>query len=114
MASYSPVFSAAFVIYTEDTPNDSFEVPSGFTAVIRDFDLSGNLADVGAQLYFKNSEAAPACFFHAETSLVVSSGFQWRGRVVVPSGGICGFTLTSFGTSVCAYMGGYLIRNTLT
>lgn len=114
MPSYPPVYSVPFVIYTPDTPNTSFAVPEGYTAIVRDMDVYQNVGDYIAYLGLGLSEVAPIAYCVG----VASSGFgnyaQWRGRIVVPGGGFVYFALSEIGSSVAGYVGGYLLRNTLT
>jgi hypothetical protein len=111
--SYSPVFSAPFLIYTDAAPNYTFEVPTAYTAVIRDFNVFCEVGGVAASVYIQDSEDAPACtvaFLQAEGAL---SYEQWQGRVVVPGGGLINLYVSSIDLETSAYVGGYLLRNTL-
>lgn len=114
MPSYSPVFSAPLIQYTNATPNTSFEVPSGFTAVARFAAITQDYGGYAAGWYIQDSEAAPGIFFDYTSDLGLLECHQWQGRVVVPEGGFFGFTSSEFGSSLNAYLGGYLLRNTLT
>lgn len=114
MPSYSPVYSAAFIQYTSETPNLTFEVPAGFTAVARYGTVLQDIGTYGSAFYLKDSEAAPALFFDYASDLGVLEIHDWSGRIVVPEGGILGALLTELGAAPNVYLGGYLLRNTLT
>lgn len=114
MASYSPIFSSQFIVYTDSTPNTSFEVPAGFTAVLRDFTASWTLAGTYSQVTIQNDEAAPACIV-AQLEMSGLVGYdQWTGRIVVPAGGVINLVIGDAATGLSFYVGGYLLRNTLT
>lgn len=114
MASYSPVFSATFIEYTDAEPNATFEVPEGFTAVVRDFSIFTYIGAGAAQLTIQNDPDASALTVAA----VNVGGFfqydQWQGRVVCPGGGIIGIVGAEGGSGSHIYAGGYLLRNNLT
>lgn len=114
MPSYSNVFSVPFIIYTPETPNTSFAVPEGFTAVVREMDVAQNVGDYHAALGIGLDEAAPAAYVVSATVIGETNWVQWKGRIVVPGGGFIYFGLDTIGSSVAAYVGGYLLRNTLT
>lgn len=114
MPSYSPVYSAAFIQYTASTPNSTFEVPAGFTAVARYGTVLQDIGGYAAGFYLKDSEAAPGMFFDYASGLEVFQVHDWNGRIVVPAGGFLGISLTSIGDQPAVYLGGYLLRNTLT
>lgn len=108
--AYSPVFSQGFLYYTEATPNDNFEVPPGFVAVIREFDMMVNIAAADAALRIQNSAAAPLInVVYLEVAAILGSA-QWRGRIVVPSGGFISLFQFKFGAGMSMYVGGYLLR----
>lgn len=113
MASYSPIFSQGFIYFTDSTPNTSFEVPDGFTAVVRDVNAATSLGGVVMGVYVKLSEAAPAVIFAYSTALGEFATYQWQGRVVCPAGGIIGLDGAAVGYGLGVYVGGYLLRNTL-
>jgi len=113
VTSYSPVFSQAFIEYTPLTPNQTFEVPSGFTAVIRQVSC---YQDIGAYVFYvdiQNSSIAPFVTVfagHQEGDVNYVAG---EGRWVCPEGGIITAAVDTLGTQVSMYVGGYLLRNTL-
>lgn len=114
MPSYSPVFSTQLILYTDAAPNLSFLVPDGFTAVVRDFSAQTNLGGVIAQLFVQNDVDAPlVCVAQAETAGVAGYD-QWQGRVVAPAGATLSLELSTADSGTSVYVGGYLLRNTLT
>jgi len=109
--SYSPVFSAQFIVYTASTPNSTFVVPDGFTAVMRDASVVQDVGGYAWELNFANSEEAPVCAVDYASSLGVFEVHQWQGRVVVPAGGVIGVVFSTVGPTPSCYVGGYLLRN---
>jgi hypothetical protein len=112
--SYSPVFSSQFILYTDPAPNTEFDVPSGFTAVIRDFTFYTSVGDTVSQLAIQDSGSAPQVVCAQLSGTGVNSYAQWQGRVVVPAGGIITLYPGEVGFDQQMYVGGYLLRNTLT
>lgn len=113
MPSYSPVFSAAFIEYTAEAPNTEFEVPAGFTAVVR---YASTFQEVGTYEWFlsiQSSLAAPTLTIYSNTEVGAFVTDKWEGRVVVSEGGIISVASTDYGSSLCIYVGGYLLRNNL-
>jgi hypothetical protein len=112
--SYSPVFSSQLILGTDATGFPSFEVPAGFTAVARDFsawDIGGGAV---VEMVVQNSGAAPGVVCAVLGPIGVASYEQWQGRVVIPAGGILSLTITAVFARPDVYVGGYLLRNTLT
>lgn len=108
---YSPVYSAAFIEYTAETPNLSFEVPPGFTAVARFGVVSQDIGGYTASFYFQNSEEAPSITFWNSAGISEYTTSTFDGRVVIPENGIISLFLSSLGSRPQAYLGGYLLRN---
>jgi hypothetical protein len=111
--SYSPVFSSQFILYTDATPNLSFAVPAGFTAVVRDVTFYATVAGTLCQVAIQDSEDAEGVTVVSEELAGVGVYVQWTGRIVVPAGGLINLVLGSLAAGVNAYVGGYLLRNTL-
>lgn len=112
--SYSPVFSTQFIVYVDAAPNLSYEVPAGFTAVVRDVTFYATIAGTLCQVTIQDSGAAPVVTVVSEELAGLGAYEQWTGRVVVPEGGFIGLVLGSLAAGINAYVGGYLLRNTLT
>lgn len=114
MASYSPVFSSQFIVYGPETPNETFLVPAGFTAVIRQISIYQEIGAYDFALNIADSEAAP------QTTVWTAHGvaaLAWVGeelRVVVPENGWMQIYISEIGSSPGFYVGGYLLRNNLT
>lgn len=105
------IYSQGFVYYVDSSPNTDFEVPAGFTAVVREFDCTVGLASSVFSLNVQQSATAPAIgivIFHLLGEL--QSG-QWTGRVVVNEGGFISLFQQTLGVDATAYIGGYLLRN---
>jgi len=108
---YSPVFSTGFLYYTDSTPNEHYEVPPGFTAVLRDVQVYTGGGAATLYVAVRASAAAPFCNVIALGTLGVNTSAQWTGRVVVNEGGFIDIGVSSLGASDSAYLGGYLLRN---
>lgn len=113
MPSYSNVFSQPFIFYTAETPNSEFAVPTGYTAVIRQWSCSQDIGGWIFAVLIQLSEAAPA----VHVVQVGQTGFvnyeAGECRFAVPGGGIISIALSEVGASPEIYVGGYLLRNTL-
>lgn len=114
MPSYSPVFSQDFINYNESDGDMAFEVPAGFTAVVRHADFSVEAGGSVFSLTKQNSGAAPTVQFFVATLVGLLEHQQWDGRVVIPEGGILTLYQATLGVAAQVYAGGYLLRNTLT
>jgi hypothetical protein len=112
--SYSPVFSQGFIYLTASTPNTSFLVPEGYTAVIRQ--ATATTVAGAAVIYFQlqNSGIAPLITWAIATITGALENWQWQGRVVVPGGGYIQVDDNYLGTQDQVYVGGYLLRDNLT
>lgn len=106
-----PVYSSQLILGTSSTGYPSFDVPDGFTAVVRDFSVWDEAGGAVVQLLIQNSGAAPAITAAVLGPLGVAAYSQWQGRVVVPAGGIISCTITSVFTAPDVYVGGYLLVN---
>jgi hypothetical protein len=111
VASYSPVYSAQFLVYTDSTPNTSYDVPAGMTAVIRDYTHQTNFGVANSQLAIGNSLEAPACVVAELAPDGEGAYAQWTGRIVVPGGGFIELFISSIDVGNSLYVGGYLLRN---
>lgn len=114
MASYSPVFSQDFINWTGSGTPSLFDVPGGFTAVVREFDIFTQLGEVVAYLAKANGPGAEYVTFATLSAFAIYASAQWTGRVVVPGGGSIQLNTGALGDEDNAYVGGYLLRNTLT
>ena len=109
--SYSPVFSAPFIQAIPATPNTSFEVPPGFTAVVRQFTLATTAGACLASLYFQDDEVAPPITIAYLETAGIGQSDAWEGRVVVPAGGFIAVYINDLSTGANVYAGGYLLQN---
>lgn len=114
MASYSPVYSAQFVVHHSGDPLVPFIVPDGYTAVVRDFTAYSAAGGAIVQLYIQDAAEAPALIVAQIGELGVAAYGQWTGRVVIPAPGIISYGITEVGAEAAVYVGGYLLRNVLT
>jgi hypothetical protein len=112
--SYSPVYSQGFIYYTEEAPNTTFDVPAGFTAVVRQWSCYLEAGGVVAQISGANAPGAPYTVFDTQEAAGLVQQLQGHGHWVVPGGGSILLYSPSLGSGVSAYVGGYLLRNTLT
>jgi hypothetical protein len=111
VASYSPVYSAQFIVSTPTVPASDFEVPAGFTAIVRFWSVSQEITDWLFQLKIQNSSIAPACIVVNENQIGINTYISGDVRVVVPGGGFITYYLSSVGEVPFVYVGGYLLRN---
>lgn len=109
--AYSPVFSTQFILYTDATPNLSYAVPAGATAVLRDATFYSTVAATLCQVNIQDSDEAEAVVVVSEEIAGVGVYAQWTGRVVVPGGGFINLELGSLAAGINAYVGGYLLQN---
>lgn len=114
MPSYSPVFSAPFVQYSAATPNETFDVPSGFTAVVRQITCTQDIGTYIAYVFIADSVGGPGIIIDAWNSTGVNVTHHQEGRWVVPGGGVISIYFNDLGDAPYFYVGGYLLRDTLT
>lgn len=108
-----PVYSSPFIQYTSETPNDQYEVPSGFTAVIRQISIAQPDLATGWWVYIQDSPEAPGLTIATgELSGFMNYGAA-EGRWVVPEGGIITVNLESLGSTPSCYVGGYLLTGSI-
>jgi hypothetical protein len=105
------VYSSQFFVYTPSTPNLTYDVPEGYTAVVRDLDGYQEIGGYVCALGFRNSEAAPQCQPVVLEAAGTLNTVTWRGRLVVPGGGQLTLSLSAVGEFPSIYVGGYLLRN---
>lgn len=113
MPSYSPVFSQGFIYYIEATPDAEFDVPLGYTAVVRDISASVSAGATYFAVYGRNGPDAPEYQFYVNELLGTLETSHWEGRVVVPGGGRIRVYQYTLGVDGAVYVGGYLLRNSL-
>ena len=111
--AYSPVYSAQFINYTDSSPNTLFDVPSGYTAVVRDIGFWCGGGESLIVVYFGNSPLAPEVTIAGTTQFGVNTLYHWSGRCVVPGGGVIGLYQQTLGVGATAYVHGYLLANTI-
>lgn len=102
------------MLYNSETPNSSFEVPAGFTAVVREIDLYAELGGEGMQAFLQGPGASIGIGFAALQALGANTSVHWEGRVVAPENYLIAFNIAGVGLYSSAYVGGYLLRNNLT
>lgn len=109
--TYSPVYSAQFINYISTDGDTEFEVPPGFTAVVRYASYYDDLGAGFAYVYYQNSIDAPAIVFVALNVIGVNQLAAQHMRVVIPENGIITLVTASLGEGPQVYVGGYLLRN---
>lgn len=114
MPSYSPVYSAQFVVRNSSDPLVPFVVPDGYTAVIRDFTVYTPAAGFVAAVTIQDSAEAETVTVALITGVDVPAYGQWQGRIALPAPGIVGVSVSDIGAAADIYVGGYLLRNVLT
>lgn len=105
------VYSSQLISYSATTPNQQFDVPDGFTCIVRDIDAYQNVGAWILTLSYGNSLVAPAITVVALQADGVVNYNQWRGRIVVPAGGFVRIDANVFDTSLGVYVGGYLLAD---
>jgi len=112
--AFSPVYSVPLIIYTEATPNESFDVPSGYTIVVREIDYYCALGGGSMAASIELAGSGAPCTFAALNVSGINASGQWTGRVPLTEGGTLAIDVTHLGTGDSIYVGGYLLQNTLT
>jgi len=110
---YSPVYSQAFITYAAATPNNAFAVPSGATAIIREFTAIQDIGGYDADLNIQDSEEAPYVLVWRLKDIGIATSADWQGRIVVPGGGIITVIASALGDTPFFYVGGYLLQNSI-
>lgn len=106
-----PVYSAQFILASDVSALPSFEVPDGYTAVIRDFTLYSSLGAAGAYLIIQNTVSAPQIVVAVIKLTGVEESGLFQGRIVVPEHGIISLETDTLGSGAEIYVGGYLLLN---
>lgn len=107
----NPVFSQGFIYYTGDGSPTSFEVPEGFTAVVRQ--CAATILVGASSVYFRvqESDEAPILTFAVAYEIGALQSWALECRVVCNAGGLITIFDSSEGTPSEVYVGGYLLRN---
>lgn len=105
----SPVYSQAFILYTASTPNNSFEVPGGYTAVIRQISVASDISAWYTEVFIQDSMEAPALSIWLAYQAGTANYVSTEGRWVCPPGGIISLIMSDFGSVPSCYVGGYLL-----
>jgi len=111
--SYSPVFSAPLIQYTTAAPNTSFEVPEGFTAVVRQVTVLVTVGALSGGLFVADDVDAPPLWLDYWNELGVLAIHHQEGRWVCPGGSTLFIVLSELSYLASCYVGGYLLRNSL-
>lgn len=114
MASYSPVYSVPFILYTPSTPNTSFLVPSGYSAVVRQISGYQNIGGWTLETIIAG-EGAPdgiTISFIGQAG-ALNYGTE-QGHWAVPEDYYIEINFSELGSSFSCFVGGYLLRNNLT
>lgn len=110
---YSPVYSTPFIQYTAETPNASFLVPEGYTAIIRQWSCAQDIGGWEFYLAMRDSDAAPALTIALAYQAGEVNYQSGSGRWVLNAGGTVFCGVTSLGTTPSFYVGGYLLQNVI-
>lgn len=113
MPSYSPVFSVQLILYAASTPNTSFEVPAGYTAVVRDIQAYSEAGGTGVRAFLQSGGDGPPIYFATLNAIGLNVSAQWQGRVVAQAGDLLEIDVAELGAEDTVYVGGYLLRNVL-
>jgi hypothetical protein len=109
--SQRAVYSVSLIEYTEATPNTSFEVPMGFTAVVREVDLYAELGEEICSMYIQAPGAEVGIGFMARSATGANTSQQWTGRAVVPENYTINLNVENFGAYSAVLVSGYLLTN---
>jgi hypothetical protein len=110
--SYNPVYSAQFINYAPAAPNDTFAVPVGFTAVIRQISYAVYASATVLAVRLQNTASAPTINIDIREILATVTTTNIQGHWVCPGGGFISLYIQSVGAEPNVYVGGYLLRNT--
>lgn len=105
------VYSTPFIQYSSTSPNLTYEVEEGYTAVCRYGAVTQDIGGYDYSWYVYDAAGAGHITFDAGSGVAVFEVAQWSGRVVVPGGGFIALFLSSVGDAPSAYLGGYLLQN---
>jgi hypothetical protein len=107
------VYSTPFIEYTPETPNDQYEVPEGYVAVIRQISVTQADLACGWWVYIQNSPEAPGVNIATGELTGFFNYGSAQGRWVCPGGGIITANLQTLGSEPNFYVGGYLLEGTI-
>jgi len=107
----SPVYSAQFVLYSSSAPNFDYEVPEGYTAVIRQLSGAQDIGGWVAYCQIGNSIDAPGVTIWIAEQAGTVNYVATEGRWVVPGGGLIQTGFSEIGPNPFLYVGGYLLPN---
>lgn len=109
--AYSPVYSFNLIGYTPDEPDESFSVPAGKTAIVRDITFFTADAGGGLLTYFENPPGVEPLHFSYLTTPGSFGYDQWHGRVVVPQEALIAISITGATTEAYVTVSGYILTN---
>ena len=104
-----PVYSVPFIQYSSSTPNLSFEVPAGYTAVVRQISAVQPAGAFALYVYIQDALDAPGIGIWAGESAGFWNYLAAEGRWVVPPGGFITIINEELLSDFNAYVGGYLL-----
>jgi hypothetical protein len=105
------VYSTQFIVYGDGGGTEAFEVPTGFTAVIRQMSWTVQASASLFSVNISDSEAAPEIAIDIRTISAFYETQHQEGRWVVPEGGFISLYVETIGSDAVVYIGGYLLRN---
>lgn len=113
MPSYSQVYSQPLILYTPSTPNTSFLVPSGFTAVVRQISGYQNIGGWTLETIIAGAGAPDGVTISFLGQAGALNYAAEEGRWAVPEDYYIEINFSELGSTFSCYVGGYLLRNTL-
>jgi hypothetical protein len=114
VAGYNPVYSQGFIYYGAPGDAATFEVPEGFTAILREASIYTLAGGTLFNVYLVGGALSDVVTVASLNILGIAQYGQWQGRVVVPEGTIIGSFIADLGSNPQVYLGGYLLRNVAT
>ena len=111
--AYSPVYSAQFILYSASSPNEQFQVPAGYTAVVRQISYFVEASASFFSVNVANSSIAPETAIDGRTITGLLTSEHVSGHWVVPGGGFIVLYVQDVGSQPTVYVGGYLLTNSV-
>ena len=101
------VYSKQLIAYDDDGGSLEYTVPSGYTAVLRYASVFQVETDYAASLHFTRPGSGSNIFLWYPSGIASTEVVSWEGRVALPALTVVTVQLSTQGTSVGVYVGGY-------
>lgn len=107
------VYSTPFIQYTDATPNDAYQVPPNFTAVIRQISVLQTAGAFSWFVYIGDSSEAVGLKIASGESAGFYNSDAAEGRWVVPENGYITINVSTVLSGLNLYVGGYLLNGNI-